>query len=154
MVDDLGEIIATRLDVELSFARLAPLHDILARLAELQHRTMGSDALGVFCAGLSERLLGQGDAPFCYFVGLCKLVLAGLLPFDDDAFTGRPPCWVKRVVELVGDVEEAFDQDEPEADPCRYLRVAAANQLLAVRQLSDELSDELYAGQDSEGDGE
>jgi hypothetical protein len=64
MVDGLGETIVPRLDGELSFARLAPLHDILARLAELQHRTMGSDALGVTCAELSERLLGQGDAPF------------------------------------------------------------------------------------------
>jgi hypothetical protein len=39
---------------------------------------------------------------------------------------------VKRVVELVGDGEEAFDQDEPEADPCRYARVAAAHQLLVL----------------------
>jgi hypothetical protein len=46
---------------------------------------------------------------------------------------------VKRVVKLVGNVEEALDQDEPEADPCRHLRVAAADQLLGLRQLADEL---------------
>jgi hypothetical protein len=64
MVAGLAETIVQRLDGKLTFEQVAPLHDILACLAELQHRALGSAELCLACAGLSETWLGQGDAPF------------------------------------------------------------------------------------------